>query len=185
MACAPRDILIEQVQVFNNQQLSQPFPEPMLNNYDIRFSQAIKLLFFGVVNATSGNGAENAMCNRSNYTSRQPVLNRCCYPERLLVRIQLLQLLSCMRILYVLLLWVQTISHLSAHGILHHLSQILQVSIFTHTRLISCASTHLDQQTMVNSPISVSVITASADANAVQFSAALGRANGQTVGTPR
>lgn len=71
MACAPRDILIEQVQMFNNQQ----FNTGQANQYDIRFSQAIKLLFFGVVNATSGNGAENTMCNRSNYTSRQPVLN--------------------------------------------------------------------------------------------------------------
>jgi len=74
MACAPRDILIEQVQVFNNQQFLAA-AQNQVNNYDVRFSQAIKLLFFGVVNATSGNGAENAMCNRSNYTSRQPVLN--------------------------------------------------------------------------------------------------------------
>ena len=70
MACAPRDILIEQVQMFNN----QTFQTGQANQYDIRFSQAIKLLFFGVVNATSGAGTENAMCNRSNYTTRQPVL---------------------------------------------------------------------------------------------------------------
>jgi len=73
MACAPRDILIEQVQIFNNTQFLAAQANAV-NNYDIRFSQAIKLLFFGVVNATSGLGAENTMCNRSNYTSRQPVL---------------------------------------------------------------------------------------------------------------
>jgi len=73
MACAPRDILIEQVQIFNNQNFGAGQANAV-NNYDIRFSQAIKLLFFGVVNATSGLGAENAICNRSNYTTRQPVL---------------------------------------------------------------------------------------------------------------
>ena len=72
MACAPRDILIEQVQMFAPQ-LFNVGAVGQVNNYDVRFSQAIKLLFFGVVNATSGGGTENAMSNRSNYTSRQPV----------------------------------------------------------------------------------------------------------------
>ena len=72
MACAPRDILIEQVQTFNAQNFNVA-AAGQVNNYDIRFSQAIKLLFFGVTNATSGGGTENAMSNRSNYTSRQPV----------------------------------------------------------------------------------------------------------------
>ena len=72
MACAPRDILIEQVQMFAPQNFNVG-AVGQVNNYDIRFSQAIKLLFFGVVNATSGGGTENAMSNRSNYTSRQPV----------------------------------------------------------------------------------------------------------------
>jgi hypothetical protein len=71
MACAPRDILIEQVQMFAPQ-LFNVGAVGQVNNYDVRFSQAIKLLFFGVVNATSGGGTENAMSNRSNYTSRQP-----------------------------------------------------------------------------------------------------------------
>jgi hypothetical protein len=55
MACAPRDILIEQVQsaplqTFNPIQNNAP-------NYDIRFSHAIKVLFFAVVNTTPNNHA--------------------------------------------------------------------------------------------------------------------------------
>lgn len=74
MACAPRDILIEQVQVFNHQPFNATAAN-FANQYDIRFSQAIKLLFFGVLNQTSSNGnGEVGMCNRSNYTSRQPVV---------------------------------------------------------------------------------------------------------------
>jgi hypothetical protein len=51
MACAPRDILIEQVQtaprhVFNP--TTNPTP-----SYDVRFSHAIKVLFFAVRNTTS------------------------------------------------------------------------------------------------------------------------------------
>ena len=50
MACAPRDILIEQVQTaplqtFNPANNNAP-------NYDIRFSHAIKVLFFAIVNHT-------------------------------------------------------------------------------------------------------------------------------------
>ena len=75
MACAPRDILIEQVQVFNHQPFNVSAAN-FANQYDVRFSQAIKLLFFGVLNQTSSNGTgEVGMCNRSNYTSRQPLID--------------------------------------------------------------------------------------------------------------
>ena len=47
MACAPRDILIEQVQTAPRQNFTQGLSN---NNYDIRFSHAIKVLFFGVRN---------------------------------------------------------------------------------------------------------------------------------------
>lgn len=66
MACAPRDILIEQVQTapiqaFNPSQNSRP-------SYDIRFSHAIKVLFFAVRNRTVDN-------EWSNYTAVSPVLS--------------------------------------------------------------------------------------------------------------
>lgn len=64
MACAPRDILIEQVQTapvqtFNPSQNAQP-------SYDIRFSHAIKVLFFSVRNKTVAS-------EWSNYTAASPV----------------------------------------------------------------------------------------------------------------
>lgn len=64
MGCAPRDILIEQVQTaprntFDPVQNRQP-------HYDIRFSHSVKALFFGVQNVTSKNV-------RSNYTTASPV----------------------------------------------------------------------------------------------------------------
>lgn len=64
MACAPRDILIEQVQTaphqtFNPSRDASP-------SYDIRFSHAIKVLFFGVRNTS-------VKCQWSNYTSATPV----------------------------------------------------------------------------------------------------------------
>ena len=64
MACAPRDILIEQVQTaphqtFNPSRDASP-------SYDIRFSHAIKVLFFGVRNTTQ-------KCQWSNYTAATPV----------------------------------------------------------------------------------------------------------------
>jgi len=64
MACAPRDILIEQVQTaprqtFNPLQNQQP-------SYDIRFSHAIKVLFFAVRNTTIPN-------QWSNYTAASAV----------------------------------------------------------------------------------------------------------------
>jgi hypothetical protein len=50
MGCAPRDILIEQVQTAPSQTWApQTNPNP---TYDIRFSHAIKVLFFGVRNTT-------------------------------------------------------------------------------------------------------------------------------------
>jgi hypothetical protein len=69
MACAPRDILIEQVQTappcgFN------PSGVGTQCQYDIRFSHAIKVLFFAVRNKTLA-------CEHSNYTTApaQPMLN--------------------------------------------------------------------------------------------------------------
>jgi hypothetical protein len=64
MACAPRDILIEQVQTapvqtFNPSQSLRP-------TYDIRFSHAIKVIFFAVRNTTTEP-------ERSNYTAASPV----------------------------------------------------------------------------------------------------------------
>jgi hypothetical protein len=64
MACAPRDLLIEQVQTAPRQTfapLTNPTPV-----YDIRFSHAIKALFFAVRNTTHTNVW-------SNYTSASPV----------------------------------------------------------------------------------------------------------------
>lgn len=64
MACAPRDILIEQVQTAPIQTfapLTNPNP-----GYDIRFSHAIKALFFGVRNKTTPS-------EWSNYTAASPV----------------------------------------------------------------------------------------------------------------
>lgn len=64
MACAPRDILIEQVQTapvqtFNPSQSVNP-------SYDIRFAHAIKALFFSVRNRTTAS-------EWSNYTAASPV----------------------------------------------------------------------------------------------------------------
>ena len=69
MACAPRDILIEQVQTapacgFNPTNVNTP------EQYDIRFSHAIKVLFFAVRNKTLS-------CEHANYTTAPslPILN--------------------------------------------------------------------------------------------------------------
>lgn len=64
MGCAPRDILIEQVQIsprntFNPVQNRNP-------HYDMRFSHSVKALFFGVRNTTHANV-------RSNYSTSSPV----------------------------------------------------------------------------------------------------------------
>ena len=64
MACAPRDILIEQVQTAPRQTFA---PATNANpSYDIRFSHAIKVLFFAVRNLTTAN-------EWSNYTAASPV----------------------------------------------------------------------------------------------------------------
>ena len=59
MACAPRDILIEQVQTAPRQTFAPgTTPQP---SYDIRFSHAIKVLFFAVRNRTFANEWSNYM----------------------------------------------------------------------------------------------------------------------------
>lgn len=64
MACAPRDILIEQVQTAPRQTFSPDTnPTP---RYDIRFSHAIKVFFFGARNTT-------VRSQWSNYTAGTPV----------------------------------------------------------------------------------------------------------------
>jgi len=64
MACAPRDILIEQVQTAPRQTFSPS--SDATPRYDIRFSHAIKVLFFGARNTS-------VRCQWSNYTSGTPV----------------------------------------------------------------------------------------------------------------
>lgn len=66
MACAPRDILIEQTQNCTRQTFAPCTSKTP--HYDIRFSHAIKVLFFAVRNTT--NSAE-----WSNYTTASPVVN--------------------------------------------------------------------------------------------------------------
>jgi len=61
MACAPRDMLIEQVQTAPRQSFNPSNPQ----NFDLRFSHAVKALFFAVRNTTVDG-------ERSNYTTRQP-----------------------------------------------------------------------------------------------------------------
>lgn len=64
MACAPRDILIEQVQTAPRQTFA-PHTNPT-PSYDIRFSHAIKVFFFAAANRT-------VRCQWSNYTAGTPV----------------------------------------------------------------------------------------------------------------
>jgi len=61
MACAPRDILIEQVQTAP----PQSYNPSNTSTYDIRFSHAIKVLFFAVQNTSISS-------YWSNYTTRSP-----------------------------------------------------------------------------------------------------------------
>lgn len=64
MACAPRDMLVEQVQTAPRQTFSpNTNPTP---RFDIRFSHAIKVFFFGARNTT-------VRCQWSNYTAGTPV----------------------------------------------------------------------------------------------------------------
>lgn len=67
MACAPRDILIEQVQTAPRQTFSPGTGGNTQPSYDIRFSHAIKVLFFSVRNTT--NSAE-----WSNYGTGAPAI---------------------------------------------------------------------------------------------------------------
>jgi len=64
MACAPRDVLIEQVQTAPRQTYS-PGTDPT-PRYDIRFSHAIKVFFFGARNMS-------VRCAWANYTSATAV----------------------------------------------------------------------------------------------------------------
>ena len=64
MACAPRDILIEQVQTAPRQSFT-PATNPQ-QSFDIRFSHAIKVLFFAVRNTTFA-------AEHSNYVTTSPV----------------------------------------------------------------------------------------------------------------
>jgi len=64
MACAPRDILVEQVQTAPRQSFT-PATNPQ-QSFDVRFSHAIKVLFFAVRNSTSG-------AEWSNYLTASPV----------------------------------------------------------------------------------------------------------------
>ena len=64
MACAPRDILIEQVQTAPRQTFSPS--SDATPRYDIRFSHAIKVFFFGARNTS-------VRCQWSNYTAGTPV----------------------------------------------------------------------------------------------------------------
>jgi len=64
MACAPRDVLIEQVQTAPRQTFA-PATNPT-PSYDVRFSHAIKVLFFSVRNRTT-------TCEWSNYTAASTV----------------------------------------------------------------------------------------------------------------
>ena len=77
MACAPRDILIEQVQTAPAQRFGGQMPFPtstsgaisQSQNYDIRFSHAIKVLFFGAKNTTF-------KTVHSNYSTGVPCLSK-------------------------------------------------------------------------------------------------------------
>ncbi|NBP16621.1 hypothetical protein EBU95_19895 [bacterium] len=66
MACAPRDILVEQVQTASKQSFT-PTTNPQ-QSFDIRFSHAIKVLFFAVRNTTCSS-------EWSNYATSSPVVD--------------------------------------------------------------------------------------------------------------
>ena len=76
MACAPRDILIEQVQCASSSRFGgqNPFPSNASahvqpQHYDIRFSHAVKVLFFGAKNTTF-------KTVHSNYSTGVPCLSK-------------------------------------------------------------------------------------------------------------
>lgn len=66
MACAPRSILIEQAQTIPTPNFNPGTGGNATPSFDIRFSHAIKVLFFAVKNITYGN-------QHSNYTAASPV----------------------------------------------------------------------------------------------------------------
>ena len=73
MACAPRDILIEQVQTMPTNAFTQRYmggaglTQSRTISADIRFSHAVKVLFFAAKNTTNP-------AVHSNYTTGVPVL---------------------------------------------------------------------------------------------------------------
>ena len=77
MACAPRDILIEQVQTTPSASFGGQTPFPLSSSsasnqqqgYDIRFSHAVKVLFFGAKNTTF-------KTVHSNYSTGIPCLSK-------------------------------------------------------------------------------------------------------------
>ena len=75
MACAPRDMLIEQVQTAPSASFGgqTPFPTSqsanMIQQYDVRFSHAIKVVFFGARNTTF-------RTVHSNYSTGVPCLSK-------------------------------------------------------------------------------------------------------------
>ena len=64
MACAPRDMLIEDVQIASRQGISREAINP---HFPLRFSHAIKVLFFGLKNITGP--------DLSYYSTLQPILH--------------------------------------------------------------------------------------------------------------
>ena len=66
MACAPRDILIEQVQTAPIASFAENGVES--NTYDLRFAHSVKALFWGVRN-------ESCSSFWSNYTTRSPIVS--------------------------------------------------------------------------------------------------------------
>lgn len=66
MGCAPRDILIEQTQVYGTQNFQPGSGGNPAPQYDLRFSHAIKVIFFSVQNITCSSAW-------SNYTAASPV----------------------------------------------------------------------------------------------------------------
>lgn len=71
MGCAPRDILIEQVQTAPRQTFN-PAVTAAGTSYDIRFSHAIKVLFFGVRNITVSPDWSNYTTSSAGYTLVAP-----------------------------------------------------------------------------------------------------------------
>lgn len=65
MACAPRDILIEQAQSLPVQTI---LGTSLRQQFDMRFSQAVKVIFFGIRNTTVSS-------SWSNYTAATPYIN--------------------------------------------------------------------------------------------------------------